>query len=92
MAVIIMKKQYYISSSEQISQVILPKRLTSEAGLSIMVGRKSLLNPNKVKVKEEIIFTMFYMRSWFLYKKLLLKELSHNILVKKAAKNYLNLS
>ena len=61
MAVIIMKKQYYISSSEQISQVILPKRLTSEAGLSIMVGRKSLLNPNKVKVREDIIYTMFYM-------------------------------
>ena len=46
-AVIIMRKQYFITSTEKISKVIIPKH-EDEPGFSIMVGRKSLLNPKKV--------------------------------------------
>ena len=48
MAVIITQKQYFISTSETKTKVFLPKNVKNEAGVSIMVGRKKLLNPAKV--------------------------------------------
>jgi hypothetical protein len=57
-AVIIMRKQYFISASEKITKVVLPKH-NEEPGFSIMVGRKSLLNPKKVRGRPRMTSRIF---------------------------------
>ena len=46
-AVIVTKKQIFITSEE--TKLYLPKNVKNKPGMSIMIGRKKLLNPEKVR-------------------------------------------
>ena len=66
MAIIITKKKYFITATEQISRVVLPKNgRTRDPGISIMVGRKSLLHPSKVRTTLFVRHQLLYISTSF---------------------------